>query len=149
VHGRQGTLTRIWVKKGSRPRAPRERRYDWACIFGAACPARGTSAALVLPDADTKAFNLYLAEISKAVANDAHAVVILDGAGYHRAGKLKLPHNLTLIRLPSYSSELNAVKTSGRTCARTSSPTASSKPARTLSRPAARPGTSSPITPQS
>ena len=64
----------------------------------------------MLPHADTNAFNLHLAEISKAVANGAHAVVILDGAGYHRAGKLKLPHNLTLIRLPPYSPELNSVE---------------------------------------
>ena len=64
----------------------------------------------MLPHADTNAFNLHLAEISKVVANGAHAVVILDGAGYHRAGKLKLPHNLSLIRLPPYSPELNSVE---------------------------------------
>ena len=25
--GQQGTLTRVWAKRGSRPRAPRDRRY--------------------------------------------------------------------------------------------------------------------------
>jgi hypothetical protein len=35
----------------------------------------------VLPCADTHAFKLHLAEVSKAVAEGAHAVVILDGAG--------------------------------------------------------------------
>ena len=64
----------------------------------------------MLPHADAHAFNLHLAEISKAVAEGAHAAVILDGAGYHGAGKLKLPTNLTLIRLPPYSPELNSVE---------------------------------------
>ena len=28
--GQQGTLTRVWAKRGSRPRAPRDRRYTSA-----------------------------------------------------------------------------------------------------------------------
>ena len=100
----------MWARKGTRPRAPRDRRYDWAYIFGAACPARGVGAALVLPHSDTQAFNLHLAEISRRVAKDAHAIVLIDGAGYHGASALKLPCNITLIRLPPYSPELNAAE---------------------------------------
>ena len=33
--GQQGTLTRVRAKRGSRPRAPRDRRYTWAWLFGA------------------------------------------------------------------------------------------------------------------
>lgn len=100
----------MWARKGTRPRAPRDRRYDWAYIFGAACPQRGIGAALVLPHSDAQAFNLHLAEIGKRVAEGAHAVVIIDGAGYHGAGALRVPDNLTLIRLPPYSPELNAAE---------------------------------------
>ncbi len=51
---------------------------------------------------------LHLAEISKAVAPGAHAVVIIDGAGWHRpGGKLKLPDNISTLTLPPYSPELN------------------------------------------
>ena len=64
----------------------------------------------MLPRADTHAFNLHLAQISKAVAEGAHAVVILDGAGYHGSGQLVLPANLTLIRLPPYAPELNSAE---------------------------------------
>ncbi len=64
----------------------------------------------MLPHSDSHAFNLHLAEISKAVAPGAHAAVLIDGAGYHGAGALKLPHNLTLIRLPPYSPELNSAE---------------------------------------
>ena len=108
--GQQGTLTRIWAKSGSRPRAPRDQRYNWAYLFGAACPARAVTAAIVVPEANASMMNLHLNAISKAVAPDAHAVVIFDGAGYHRSRALCIPANITLIRLPAYSPELNSAE---------------------------------------
>src|SRR3954454_24186230 len=53
--GQQGTLTRVWARRGTRPRAPRDRRHAWACLFGAVRPGRAVGAALVLPYADTEA----------------------------------------------------------------------------------------------
>ena len=38
--GRRGTLARSWARRGTRPRAPRDRRCARACLFGAARPAR-------------------------------------------------------------------------------------------------------------
>ena len=87
---------------------PRDQRYACAYIFGAVCPARDTGVALVLPDADTTAMNLHLAEVSRHVAKDAHAVLLIDGAGWHIADALAVPDNITLLRLPTYSPELNA-----------------------------------------
>ena len=52
--------------------------------------------------------NLHLAEISRIVAPDSHAVVLLDGAGWHQTGgKLQVPNNISLLKLPAYSPELN------------------------------------------
>ena len=42
-------MTRVWAKRGTRPRAPRDQRYEWAYIFGAVCPQR--RAALVIDGA--------------------------------------------------------------------------------------------------
>ena len=67
--GQQGTLTSVWAECGSRPRAPREARYQWAYFFGVVCPERGAAAGLVMPFADTAAMNDHLAEI---VAVRAH-----------------------------------------------------------------------------
>lgn len=106
--GQQGTLTRVWAERGSRPPAPHDQRYDWAYLFGAICPARGTGAGLVLPEANAEAMNLHLIEISHHVTADAHAVVALDRAGWHRTGdRLRVPDNISLLSLPSYSPELN------------------------------------------
>ena len=50
------------------------------------------------------------AEISRSVAPGAHAVLILDGAGWHGAKALFLPDNLSLLTLPPYSPEPNPVE---------------------------------------
>jgi hypothetical protein len=108
--GQQGTLTRIWAKRGTRPRAPRDQRYEWAYLFGAACPGRSETAGLVLPNANAEAMNLHLKEISRHVVVGAHAALILDGAGYHSKAALQVPENITLVPLPSYSPELNPIE---------------------------------------
>ena len=108
--GQQGTLTRVWARRGSRPRAPRDTRYEWAYLFGAVCPGRGAAAGLVLPYADTAAMNAHLAEIARSVAPGAHAVLVLDGAGWHGGKGLVVPDAISLLTLPPYAPELNPVE---------------------------------------
>jgi putative transposase len=52
----------------------------------------------------------HLAEISTAVDAGAHAVVIVDQAGWHMSPKLNIPDNITLLSLPPRSPELNPVE---------------------------------------
>jgi len=52
----------------------------------------------------------HLDEISRNVAEGAHAVLLLDRAGWHTTGKLDLPDNITPIFLPSRAPELNPVE---------------------------------------
>jgi len=55
--------------------------------------------------------NEHLAEISRQVTPGAHAVVTLDGAGWHQpGGRLRIPHNISLLPLPPHSPELNTVE---------------------------------------
>lgn len=108
--GQKNGRARIWARKGTRPRLPADQRYKSAYLFGAICPARGTGVALTLPFADTHAMQLHLNEISRHVAKGAHAVLLLDRAGWHTTGKLKVAKNITLIFLPSRSPELNPVE---------------------------------------
>ena len=100
------------IARCSSPRfeSPRDRRHAWAYLFGAVCPERAVGAALVLPYADAAATGLHLAEIGRHVTPGAHGVVVLDGAGWHAAGDLAVPGNLTLLPLPRYSPELNPVE---------------------------------------
>ena len=93
---------------GWRPR--RAQRTRAADLFGAFCPARGAAAGLVLPRCNTAALALYLAEISQAVTPGAHAVPLLDQAGWHLFDALAGPDNMTLIPLPPKSPKLNPVE---------------------------------------
>ena len=108
--GQQGTITRVWAKRGTRPRAKRDTRYQWSYIFGAVCPGRAVAAGLVLPFANTEAMNAHLTEIACTVAEGAHAVLVLDGAGWHGSAALTVPDNISLLHLPPYSPELNPVE---------------------------------------
>ena len=99
-----------WAEKGSRPRQPADQRYNSAYIFGAVCPKSDKGAAIIMPYANTKAMQCHLDEISRCVAQDTHAALLMDQAGWHKAIKLKIPDNITIIFIPSYSPELNPVE---------------------------------------
>ena len=105
--GQKNPITRRWARKGTRPAAPKDQRTASAYLFGAICPKEGKGAALVMPRCVTEAMSLHLAEISRAVAPDAHAVILLDQAGWHQARTLAVPDNITLMPLPAYAPELN------------------------------------------
>lgn len=64
----------------------------------------------MLPFVNKEMMNLYLAEFSRTIAADAHAVMVLDGAGWHGPTALDVPGNITLVPLPPYSPELNPVE---------------------------------------
>ena len=48
-----------------------------------------------------------MAKISSFVTEGAYAVLVVDGAGWHIASRLVLPHNVGLLKLPPYAPELN------------------------------------------
>ena len=108
--GQKNTITRRWAKRGTRPSAPSDQRTASAYIFGAICPAEGKGAGLVLPRCTTEAMALHLAEIATMVAPGAHAILILDKAGWHVSKALPIPANITLVQLPAKSPELNPVE---------------------------------------
>ena len=108
--GQKNGITRRWARRGSRPSAPKDQRTKSAYIYGAICPAEGKAAGLVLPRCNSEGMTLHLAEIAATVAPGAHAVLLLDQAGWHGSGALIVPPNITLMPLPSKCPELNPVE---------------------------------------
>jgi DDE superfamily endonuclease len=108
--GQQGTLTRVWGRRGTRPRAPQDRRFQSAYLFGAVCPERKTGAAVVMPTVGIEAMNEHLVAISRCVSVGAIAVLVLDKAGWHTSARLKRPDNIVLLPLPPYAPESNPVE---------------------------------------
>lgn len=108
--GQQGTLTRVWSRTGSRPRAIRQTQYGFVYVLGATCAETGQAEGLIAPRLDTGIVNIFLAQLSRTLEPDVQAVLVWDGAGYHRSRGLICPVNITLISLPPYSPELNPVE---------------------------------------
>src|SRR5258707_2681676 len=71
------------------------------------CPERRAGAALVLPACNTEAMQLHLDEIATKITPGAHAILLLDQAGWHGAKALQVPNNISLLQLPPRAPELN------------------------------------------
>jgi transposase len=112
--GQQGSLTRIWARKGTRPRALRQQQFISAYIFGAVCPEKDKGAAVIMPQANTASMQAHIDEIDQQVEKGKHAVIVLDKAGWHTSKNLRIPKNISLLSLPPYSPELNPQEQVGR-----------------------------------
>jgi transposase len=108
--GTQGTITRVWAPRGSRPRAVRQNGREWLYVLMAVCVGTGAASALIMPELNAGVLNLFLEQFSGELPAGVHAVLIWDGAGYHVSKDLVVPSNVSLIQLPPYSPELNPVE---------------------------------------
>ena len=108
--GQQGSLSRIWAKKGSRPRKVKQQQFISTYVYGAACHGTGETFALILPYANTIAMNLFLEGLSLQAKQGRHIALLIDNAGWHRSHELTIPANITLVPIPPYSPELNAME---------------------------------------
>ena len=88
----------------------RQTQYDYLWVIAAACPASGAAAGIIMPGTDTQTINVFLGEFSRQLAPEVQAVLIWDGAGFHTARTLEVPANVSLVRLPPYSPELNPIE---------------------------------------
>lgn len=100
----------MWAKRGSRPKAVRQTEYSYLWVVGAVSPQTGQAEAILSPELNTSIINQFLEQFSRSVPADEHAVMIWDGAGFHRGGKLQVPDNVSVIFLPPYSPELNPIE---------------------------------------
>jgi hypothetical protein len=108
--GQQGSNSRVWAAKGSRPHAPRQTDYKFVYLFGAVCPATGETNAWMMPAANTAAMNIQLRTLSAQLPAEGHAAIVLDQAGWHQSAHLDVPGNLSLLPLPPRSPALNPVE---------------------------------------
>ena len=108
--GQQNTTTRLWARKGTRPRAIRQQQFDYAHFFGAVCPETGDTEALIVPYLSKDIMRQHLSQIAQRTKAGRHAVVVMDGAGWHTPDIADEFTNLSIIKLPPYSPELNPIE---------------------------------------
>ena len=106
--GQQGSLSRLWAKKGTRPRIVRQQQFMYQYIYGAVCPSEQLAAAIIAPSTSAATMQCHLEEISFHIPKGKHGVIVMDQASWHRAQLLQRPQNISILYLPPYSPELNA-----------------------------------------
>ena len=108
--GQKGRTCRRWWLRGQRPTGPVDQRTTFAYAFAAVEPATGQDFCLVLPTVSTLAMNAFLQRFAATLAHNEHAVMVLDGAGWHTSHDLVVPANVSLLRLPPYAPQLNPIE---------------------------------------
>jgi transposase len=73
-------------------------------------PKTGDAFALVLPELNTAAMQLFLDRFAATLPPNEQAVMVMDQAGWHITEDLAVPPNVSLLLLPPYSPELNPVE---------------------------------------
>ena len=96
-----------WAERAPGPRQLGDR---WTYVFAAIRPATGEDVTPVLPTANAQAMQVFLDHVAPSRPADAHAVMVLDGAGWHLSRTLAVPDTITLVLLPPYSPELDPVE---------------------------------------
>ncbi len=88
----------------------KQQQFEYAYLFGSVCPARGIGEAMVVPWVNKDLMVEHLRQISAVTEKGRHAVVIMDGASWHTEDIANEFQNLSVIKLPPYSPELNPIE---------------------------------------
>jgi transposase len=107
--GRINDPRRCWAPRGFRPEVGMQIVREYTYAFGAVSPHDGVLDTLVLPVVTAEAMSIFLAEVARRHPEE-FIVMVLDGAGWHRANSLIVPENMRLEGLPPYSPQLNPVE---------------------------------------
>lgn len=107
--GRISDPRRCWAPEGVRPSVPAQIVREYTYAFAAVSPHDGTLESLILPDVNTEAMSIFLAEVAKRHSEE-FIIMFMDRAGWHRSKRLKIPKNMRLEWLPPYSPQCNPVE---------------------------------------
>ena len=107
--GRINDPRRCWAPPGVRPQVGARIVREYTYVFAAVSPHDGTLDTLVLPEVNAVGMSVFLAEVAQRHPHD-DILLVLDGAGWHRAKDLRVPENIRLLFLPPYSPQLNPVE---------------------------------------
>ena len=88
----------------------KQQQFEYGYLFGAVCPSTGQTEAIITPFVNKEAMTLHLKQISQATPTGRHALVVIDGAGWHTMDTAQPFDNLSLLKLPPYSPELNPIE---------------------------------------
>ena len=104
--GRISDPRRCWAPPAIRPVVPCQIVREYTYAYAAVSPHDGVLDSLILPSVNTEMMQLFLNEVASRHSKE-FIVMVMDGAGWHKAKGLKVPENMRLVFLPPYSPEIN------------------------------------------
>lgn len=104
--GRMVRIRRCWAPTPQRPVVANGYEREFVYVYGAVSPLEGELDWMICRKMNTERMGEYLAQVT-AAHREEFIVMVVDGASSHVAKDLVVPENIRLLRLPSYSPELN------------------------------------------
>jgi len=92
--------------KGVKPVCIAHQEFQSTWLFGAFSPITGERLLMEMPSCNSDNFQIFLNELAQENPQTL-MIMVLDNGAFHKAKKLKIPDNIKLLFLPSYSPELN------------------------------------------
>lgn len=109
--GTHSKIGRSWRKTGIRSRVKIKLGFKNFYLYSSINPTNGKNHTLLLPYVNTDCMNIYLKELSlDLTTRKKEAILIMDGAGWHKSRELNVPKNIKIEILPPYCPELNPVE---------------------------------------
>lgn len=107
--GTHSKLGHGWFPQGQRTQIPVKLGYKNFYLYSAIDPKTGEDFTLILPKVNTQCLNVFLEQLSQKLGQK-QIILVMDGAGWHKAKDLLVPGNIEIVILPPYSPELNPVE---------------------------------------
>jgi transposase len=107
--GRISGTRRCWCPRPIRPLSLAMVTQEYIYAYAAVSVGNGELDTLIMPHVNSDCMQIFLNEVASRHPEN-RIVMILDGAGWHKASSLKIPGNMRLIALPPYAPELNPVE---------------------------------------
>ena len=97
---------RLWARKGQRPIARVNHRYQWLYLYGFLEFSSGEVVWYLFNTVNIEAFQKTLEARERGADTDKIIILVLDNAGWHTTEKIKPPEGLILLFLPPDTPEL-------------------------------------------
>jgi transposase len=98
-----------WFPRGIRTGVKAKLGFQNFYLYSAVEVGSGRDFTLLMPKVNTATMNEYLSQLSRELG-ERQTIVVMDCAGWHRSGSLRVPQNIEILYLPPYSPELNPVE---------------------------------------
>ena len=103
--GQKGRNGHRWWPKGERAPGLADKHFVSTYLYAAVRPTTDDAFALVLPEVNANTMDVFIDRFAARLAQNTHAIVLLDQAGWHGEKALAVPvggaiHSIKSVRIP-------------------------------------------------